>query len=378
MKFMKNEHYWRQYNILPTKTPKKIIVGMSGGVDSSVAALILQAMGHEVCGLFMKNWDDDQYCQSSKDFQDVVAVCETLEIPYYTLNLSEDYAQKVFQNFIEDYKQGLTPNPDILCNREIKFDVFFSYAKQLEADFLATGHYCKTNSHGILSQAQDPAKDQSYFLAQTKGEVLKEVLFPLGDLYKNQVRQIALDHGLVNARKKDSTGICFIGERPFRQFLSTYLPSQKGFIKDYDSQQIVGEHEGSAYYTIGQRKGLGIGGPGEPWFVVDKDVKENILWVVRGDNHPALYHQRFRGDVFHWINHDQFFHEKEDYQSKGLICEVKIRYRGSSLPCLVTKDQDGTCLVTLENSARAVTLGQYAVFYLNENCLGSCRIISRF
>jgi tRNA-uridine 2-sulfurtransferase len=304
-----------------------VVVGMSGGVDSSVSAYLLKEQGYRVVGLFMKNWeelDENGVCQSSKEYADVVKVCEQLDIPYYSVDFVQEYRERVFQSFLDDYAKGLTPNPDILCNREIKFDVFFKYARDLGADFLATGHYCQNKIiHGQhrLVKGLDTGKDQSYFLHAISEKVLPHVLFPIGHLQKAEVRDLAAQAGLATKEKKDSTGICFIGERNFRPFLSQYLAPKKGSFVDLDRGR-VGEHEGAQFYTIGQRKGLGFGGQGEPWFVVDKKMENNEVIVVRGERHPRLFADELWAGDLNWINIDG---ESRAKTSPKLF--AKTRYR---------------------------------------------------
>ena len=283
-----------------------VVVGMSGGVDSSVAALLLKKQGYRVIGLFMKNWeekDENGVCTSAREYEDVVKVCEHLDIPYYSVNFVQEYWENVFSHFIEELKLGHTPNPDILCNREIKFQVFLAKAKSLGADFLATGHYCQIqqSSEGpLLLKGFDPGKDQSYFLYTLKQDILKEVLFPVGHLPKDEVRKIAAENGLSTAGKKDSTGICFIGERNFKNFVSQYIPYHQGSFLTLDGKE-VGTHEGMAYYTIGQRKGIGIGGAGEAWFVVGKNAETNAVYVAQGTDHAALYSDTLTATDITWI-----------------------------------------------------------------------------
>ena len=270
---------------------KLIAVGMSGGVDSSVAAYLLKEQGHDVIGLFMKNWeeaDPNGVCLSSREYDDVAAVSERIGIPYYSVNFVEEYRKNVFDQFLADCKAGLTPNPDVLCNREIKFKVFLQKALELGAHSLATGHYCRLADGPRLLKGSDPGKDQSYFLYAVDPAALSKALFPVGHLLKSEVRTIARRAGLPTAEKKDSTGICFIGERNFKRFLSQYLGYQQGPVLTIDGKQ-VGTHDGLAYHTIGQRKGLGLGGEGEAWYVVKKDLSRNAIIVVRGPNHPALF-----------------------------------------------------------------------------------------
>ncbi len=273
---------------------KTVVIGMSGGVDSSVCAALLKEQGYKVIGLFMKNWeelDEHGVCQSSKEYADVISVCERLDIPYYSVDFIAEYRDQVFAHFVEEYKLGYTPNPDVLCNREIKFKVFFDKAMEMGADYLATGHYCQNGvvdgKHALIKGA-DPLKDQSYFLYTIKSEILEKVLFPVGNIPKTEVRKIAAKYDLATKEKKDSTGICFIGERNFKNFLSNYVTFTPGNFETLEGQ-IVGEHTGAVYYTLGQRKGLGLGGQGEPWFVVGKDMSRNVVIVERGEFHPHLY-----------------------------------------------------------------------------------------
>jgi tRNA-specific 2-thiouridylase len=278
-----------------SRKKERVVVGMSGGVDSSVAALLLKEQGYEVIGLFMKNWDDTDetgHCTAAEDFEDVRRVASHLGIPYYSVNFEKEYAERVFSYFLEEYRRGRTPNPDILCNREIKFGEFLNKALQLGADRIATGHYARLAEEGgeyRLLRGADPDKDQSYFLYALNQEQLSKAIFPIGHLRKREVREIAEKAGLPTAKKKDSTGICFIGERNFKEFLSQYLPAQPGEMRTL-SGEYKGRHDGLMYYTLGQRRGLGIGGSGtgEPWFVVGKDLEKNILYVEQGRDHPAL------------------------------------------------------------------------------------------
>ncbi len=343
-----------------------VLVGMSGGVDSSVTAVWLKHSGFNVIGMFMKNWeekDENGVCQSAKEYADVIKVCEAHDIPYYSVDFVEEYRENVFSHFLEEYKLGHTPNPDILCNREIKFKVFYQKAMQLGADFLATGHYCQNkfeNGQNRLVKGVDSGKDQTYFLYAINGEVLSNVIFPLGHLQKSEVRQIAALFNLATKNKKDSTGICFIGERNFRNFLSQYIESSKGEFQTLDGNS-VGEHIGAVFYTTGQRKGLGLGGPGGPWFVVDKDLEKNIVFVERGTDHPAL----FRDELFcvenTWISQDVEF---------PLKCCAKIRYRQSDTECLVEVVSEDKLRVRFTRPQRAITLRQSIVFYRGDECLG--------
>jgi tRNA-specific 2-thiouridylase len=342
---------------------KTVVVGMSGGVDSSVAALLLKAQGHRVIGLFMKNWeelDERGVCKSSVDYADVVAVCNTINIPYYTVNFVQEYQERVFRHFLEELKAGHTPNPDILCNKEIKFNVFFHKARQLGADFLATGHYCRRDEEGRLLKGVDPGKDQSYFLYTLHTPLLNQVLFPLGELCKGEVREIARAHHLPTAAKKDSTGICFIGKRDFKEFTSQYLGYHPGVMQTLQGK-VVGEHDGVAFYTLGQRKGLGIGGAGDAWFVVGKDPKRNILFVEQGDDHPALYRETLSATDLSWVGATP---------PTPLSCMAKIRYRQADEPCTLLSIEEGRASVHFSNLQRAATSGQSIVFYQGDVCLG--------
>ena len=346
---------------------KTVVVGMSGGVDSSVAAAVLKEAGARVVGLFMQNWDSaDGSCSARDDFEDVGRVCRALGIDYYAVNFVAEYSRRVFSSFIADYRRGLTPNPDVLCNREIKFDVFLEKALKLGADYLATGHYCRIgkDSGGYrLLKGRDPEKDQSYFLHAIKAGVLEKVVFPLGHLRKEEVRRRARLLGLATAGKKDSTGICFIGERNFKRFLSGYIGRHPGDFKTL-SGEVVGRHDGCAYYTPGQRKGLGLGGPGEPWFVLGKDTATNTVFVGRGRNHPALY----RGDL----------RLRDPVWSAGRLriprrCKAKIRYRGPDEDCSLVADGGGLRVV-FDRPQWAPTPGQSVVFYGGDVCLGGAII----
>lgn len=347
---------------------KRVVVGLSGGVDSSVAALLLKEQGYDVIGLFMRNWeeeDENGRCTAEDDYADVRSVCTTLGIPYYTVNFAKEYMERVFARFLEDYAEGRTPNPDVLCNREIKFGPFLERAAQLGADLVATGHYCGVkheNGLNYLMKAKDASKDQTYFLCEVSGKQLENVIFPLSRLLKSEVREIALKNRLSIAGKKDSTGICFIGERKFRQFLSGYLPASPGNIIDIRGNK-VGRHEGLMYYTLGQRRGLGLGGTSdsqERWFVVEKDLKRNVLVVSHGDEAPLMSKALSTGKV-NWIPLPP---EKKTFQ-----CTAKFRYRQPEQRVTVTVE-DGRAYVEFEKKQRAVTEGQYAVFYRGEYCLG--------
>ncbi len=348
---------------------KTVVVGMSGGVDSSVAALILKEQGYNVIGLFMNNWeekDDNGCCTAEEDFADVRRVCAKIGIPYYSVNFAKEYMDRVFSYFLEEYKAGRTPNPDVLCNREIKFKDFKEKALELGADYIATGHYCDIlHQDGVhyLLKAKDQNKDQTYFLNQLSQEQLDKVLFPLGKLDKSEVRAIAERYGLATATKKDSTGICFIGERNFRNFLQNYIPNQKGKIMTYDGK-VLGEHLGLMYYTVGQRKGLGIGGQkgdeGSRWFVIEKDLKNNILFVAHGGE-ERLYSS---GLIMKECNFIPFAPKEKEF-----TCMGKFRYRQSEQECTVCIKND-YIEVKFKEKQRAITEGQFAVFYQNERCIG--------
>lgn len=342
-----------------------VCIGMSGGVDSSVAAYLLKEQGYNVFGLFMKNWDEtlpDGSCTAEKDFEDVLKVADMLQIPCYSVNFTKEYEERVFKYFLSELQKGRTPNPDILCNREIKFDAFFEKALSLGAGYVATGHYAQTKN-GRLLKARDENKDQTYFLHAVRGSVFKKVLFPLGGYTKPEVRALAKKANLPTSQKKDSTGICFIGKRNFREFVHNYLPYQKGIMALPDGTP-VGEHVGIAFYTIGQRKGLGIGGPGEPYFVVGKEIERNILYVAQGENHPALYAPSLIAMEPTWI---------EEKPSFPLRCTAKIRYRQAEQPCTVTTE-NGSLRVTFDTPQRAITPSQSVVFYSETGCLGGAVI----
>ena len=350
---------------------KTVVVGMSGGVDSSVAALLLKEQGYNVIGLFMLNWeekDENGCCTAEEDYADVRRVCSVLDIPYYTVNFAKEYMDRVFSYFLAEYKAGRTPNPDVLCNREIKFGPFLEEAKKLGADYIATGHYCKiSHEKGVhrLLKAKDQNKDQTYFLNQLSQSQLADVLFPLQDMEKPEIRKIALEKGLATAKKKDSTGICFIGERNFRKFLSSYMPATKGKILDLSGKQ-VGEHIGLMYYTLGQRRGLDLGGikgeeEGGRWFVVRKDLQNNILYVSHGDETP-LYSKSCEVTQFNWI---PFKPDKTEFS-----CTAKFRYRQPDQPVRVCVLPDGKVHIDFAEKQRAVTEGQYAVLYDGIECLG--------
>ncbi len=348
----------------------KVIVGMSGGVDSSVSAYLLKQQGHEVIGLFMKNWEEDGICPAAIDFEDVADVCRTLDIPYYTVNFAKEYREEVFSDFLSESLAGRTPNPDILCNREIKFKAFYAKAKELGADFLATGHYAqvdKTKGKARLLRGLDPNKDQSYFLCQVRSEVLEEVLFPIGHLPKAEVRKIALEANLSTAKKKDSTGICFIGKRDFREFLSQHLKAEPGnFITP--EGKVLGKHQGLPYYTVGQRKGLAIGGPGDAWFVAKKDLAANSIVLVQGEEHPLLYSSSLVTLPPSFVTGTPPVYP---YRSTA-----KVRYRQPDFACTVDILSDGGLKVLFDEPQRAVTPGQSVVFYQGNECLGGAIIES--
>lgn len=351
-------------------SPSTVIVGMSGGVDSSVAALLLRDQGYRVEGLFMKNWDEDDgtdYCTAKEDLADAQAVAASLGIKLHSANFAAEYWDGVFEHFLAEYQSGRTPNPDILCNREIKFRAFLDYATELGADFIATGHYVRRDDSGertALLKGLDPDKDQSYFLHQVGHRELSRSLFPVGDLAKPEVRKIAEQAGLTTARKKDSTGICFIGERRFKDFLQQYLPAQPGVIEDINGQAL-GEHQGLMYHTIGQRQGLGIGGLADrnaaPWYVVEKHVERNVLIVAQGNDHPRLYKHSLHASTLFWIS--------EQAPAFPLQCTAKVRYRQPDQSCVVTKTASGF-LVEFDVPQRAITPGQSVVFYHNDTCMG--------
>ncbi len=344
----------------------KIVVGISGGVDSAVAALLLKRAGHEVTGLFMKNWEEDDvagHCGAEEDLKMARAVCDVLGIPLRTVNFSSEYWDRVFSYFLSEYQTGRTPNPDVLCNKEIKFRAFLDHALVLGADRIATGHYARTderNGRRRLLKASDANKDQTYFLYLLDQEALTHTLFPIGDLAKTEVRTLARAAGLPNHDRHDSTGICFIGERDFKSFLAHYIPSRPGEMRTLAGER-KGQHDGTMYYTIGQRHGLGIGGEGEAWYVVGKDVANNILYVEQGEHHPALYNTSLIANQLHWIGG----------QPPAWPCatHAKIRYRQPDQPCIAKSRGDGLD-VSFDVPQRAVTPGQSVVFYDGEECLG--------
>jgi tRNA-specific 2-thiouridylase len=355
-------------------TGRKIILGLSGGVDSAVAAFLLNEAGADVEALHMTNWeDDDGYCSAAEDLQDARRVCERLGIPLHHVNFAKQYREQVFEYFLDEYRNGRTPNPDVLCNREIKFGVFRDYAKRLGGELLATGHYARVasvNGTAALLKAKDGNKDQSYFLHAVSAEALAETVFPLGDLDKAEVRRIARQQGLAVHDKKDSTGICFIGERPFREFLGNFLPAQPGPILTPDGAE-VGRHHGLMYYTLGQRQGLGIGGRRDagdaPWYVVDKDAARNALIVDQGDT-PLLLCDALVAAAPSWIG-------REPAQlDAGRRCSAKIRYRQRDQGCTVRRALDDRLMVTFDEPQRAAAPGQFIVFYQDDRCLGGAVI----
>ncbi|WP_018924138.1 tRNA 2-thiouridine(34) synthase MnmA [Salsuginibacillus kocurii] len=347
----------------------RVVVGMSGGVDSSVAALMLKEQGYEVIGIFMKNWDDtDEFgvCTATQDYEDVIRVCNEIDIPYYAVNFEKQYWDQVFTYFLEEYKAGRTPNPDIVCNKEIKFRAFLDHALSLGADYLATGHYAQVlrpaEEEVQMARGVDHNKDQTYFLSQLTNGQLKHVMFPLGHMTKAEVREKAKEHGLATAEKKDSTGICFIGERNFKEFLKTYIPAQPGEMQT-PAGEVKGTHEGLMYYTLGQRQGLGIGGSGEPWFVLDKDLERNILIVGQGYHHPGLYSVGLYAANMNWVNEDLASEEPKR-------CTAKFRYRQPDQEVIVHPDENGERYIEFIEPQRAVTPGQAVVLYDGEICLG--------
>jgi tRNA-specific 2-thiouridylase len=345
----------------------QVVVGLSGGVDSAVAALLLKRAGHEVTGLFMKNWeedDSDAHCAAEEDLKEARAVCDQLDIPLRTVNFSAEYWDRVFRYFLDEHKAGRTPNPDVLCNKEIKFKAFLDHALTLGADRIATGHYARvreTNGRYQLLKGSDPDKDQTYFLYTLGQAELSRTLFPIGHLVKTEVRAIARDAQLPNHARKDSTGICFVGERDFRTFLKRYLPAQPGDLRTLAGEH-KGQHQGALYYTIGQRQGLGIGGAGEAWYVVDKDIGKNILYVEQGEHHPALYNPALLASQFHWVAGAP--------PSLPQACTARVRYRQSDQACTIGPIASGTAQITFASPQRAVTPGQSVVFYDGEVCLG--------
>ena len=354
----------------------RVMMALSGGVDSAVSLLLLKRQGYDVEALFMKNWDEDDadgYCAAADDLADAERVCARLEVPLHTVNFSHEYWENVFTRFLDEYARGRTPNPDVLCNREVKFQVFVEHAMELGADCIATGHYARitgSSDEYRLLAGIDGDKDQSYFLCMLTQAQLGRALFPIGDLRKSAVRRMAREAGLETHDKKDSTGICFIGERPFREFLARYLTPRPGAIENLHGVR-VGSHEGLIYYTIGQRQGLGIGGraggSGEPWYVVDKDLSRDTLIVAQGREHPALYARALMASELHWI--------RGRAPALPLRCEAKIRYRQPRQACDVLAQDDG-CVVRFDAPQWAAAPGQSVVFYAGDECLGGADIDS--
>ncbi len=374
---MKSQTYEKHFPKLSAEqlaenATKKVICGMSGGVDSSVSAFILQQQGYQVEGLFMKNWeedDDTDYCTAAADLADAQAVCDKLGIKLHKINFAAEYWDNVFEHFLNEYKAGRTPNPDILCNKEIKFKAFLEYAAEdLGANYIATGHYVRrrgADNNAQLLRGLDSNKDQSYFLYTLSSKQVGQSLFPVGDIEKPIVRAIAEDLDLITAKKKDSTGICFIGERKFKDFLARYLPAQPGNIRTVEGD-IIGRHDGLMYHTLGQRKGLGIGGVKgageEAWYVVEKDLVNNELIVAQGHDHSALLSTGLIAQQLHWVDRQPI--------REPLRCTVKTRYRQTDVPCMIEPIDDESIKVIFDEPQIAVTPGQSAVFYLDEVCLG--------
>jgi tRNA-specific 2-thiouridylase len=362
-----------------TKSRGRVVVGLSGGVDSAVSAYLLKQQGYEVIGLFMKNWeddDDDQYCSTRQDWIDAVSVADVLGIDIEAVNFANEYKDRVFADFLREYSAGRTPNPDVLCNAEIKFKAFLDHAMRMGAEKIATGHYARVRPASGDSQkvellrGLDPNKDQSYFLHRLSQAQLARTLFPVGELHKTEVRRIATDIGLPNAKKKDSTGICFIGERPFREFLNRYLPTQAGPIRS-DDGQVIGQHMGLSFYTLGQRSGLGIGGikgrdvqQGEhnPWFVARKDMANNTLWVVQGHDHPWLLSTQCHAQDLSWVAGSP--------PVQGQTYGAKTRYRQADAACMLSIDADHDLTLRFNQAQWAITPGQSAVLYEGDVCLG--------
>ena len=374
---MKSQTYEKHFPKLSAEqlaenATKKVICGMSGGVDSSVSAFILQQQGYQVEGLFMKNWeedDDTDYCTAAADLADAQAVCDKLGIKLHKINFAAEYWDNVFEHFLSEYKAGRTPNPDILCNKEIKFKAFLEYAAEdLGANYIATGHYVRrrgADDNAQLLRGLDANKDQSYFLYTLSSKQVGQSLFPVGGIEKPIVRAIAEDLGLITAKKKDSTGICFIGERKFKDFLARYLPAQPGNIRTVEGD-IIGRHDGLMYHTLGQRKGLGIGGvkgaSEEAWYVVEKDLVNNELIVAQGHDHSALLSTGLIAQQLHWVDRQPI--------REPLRCTVKTRYRQTDVPCTIEPIDDESIKVIFDEPQIAVTPGQSAVFYLDEVCFG--------
>ncbi len=359
---------------------KNIIVGMSGGVDSSVTALKLLEQGHNVTGLFMKNWEEDdgtEYCTAMEDLADAQQVSDRLGIELKTVNFSAEYWDEVFEVFLSEFKAGRTPNPDILCNKHVKFKAFLNYAiEDLGAEYIATGHYARVREHKgefQLLKGLDPNKEQSYFLYTLGQKALSKTLFPIGDLHKPELRAMAKKAGFDNHKKKDSTGICFIGERKFTEFLQRYLPTQPGEMRTPEGQYIA-KHQGLMYYTLGQRQGLGIGGvknaPDEPWYVLEKDLDNNILIVGQGHDHPLMLHNTLEASQLDWCNNKPL--------TETIYCKAKTRYRQSDQTCKLEPLGNNRCKASFDNPQRAITPGQSVVFYDNDVCLGGGIIESKY
>lgn len=359
---------------------KNIIVGMSGGVDSSVTALKLLEQGHRVTGLFMKNWEEDdgtEYCTAMEDLSDAQQVCDKLGIELKTVNFSAEYWDQVFEVFLSEFKAGRTPNPDILCNKHVKFEAFLNYAiDDLGAEYIATGHYARVtelNGESVLLKGLDPNKEQSYFLYTLGQKALSRTLFPIGAMHKPELRALAKKAGFNNYKKKDSTGICFIGERKFKEFLQRYLPSQPGEMRSTDGH-MIGKHQGLMYYTLGQRQGLGIGGvknaPDVPWYVLEKDLDHNILIVGQGHDHPLIMHNTLEAGQLDWCN--------ETPLTETIFCKAKTRYRQDDQLCRLEPMENQRCKASFEMPQRAITPGQSVVFYEGERCLGGGIIESKY
>ncbi len=362
-----------------TSGKEKIMVGMSGGVDSSVSAYLLKHQGYEVEGLFMKNWEEDdtqEYCSAAVDLADAQQVCDKLDIRLHTANFSSEYWDNVFEYFLKEYRAGRTPNPDVMCNKEIKFKAFLEHAQRLGASRIATGHYARRDTidgEAILKRGIDANKDQTYFLYLLNQHQISHALFPVGELEKSEVRAIAEQQGFDVFNKKDSTGICFIGERKFKDFLQRFIPAQPGGIQSVDGENL-GEHSGLMYYTIGQRQGLGIGGTESgseaPWYVIEKDLARNILMVVQGHDHPKLFYSQCAITDLHWINRVQ--------NDLTLSCTAKTRYRQADQACYITTHEGSRATIIFDRPQRAITPGQALVLYNKDICLGGGTIESAF
>jgi tRNA-uridine 2-sulfurtransferase len=353
----------------------RVIVGMSGGVDSSVTAYLLKQQGYDVVGIFMKNWDDTDengVCTADIDYEDVRNVCDQIGIPYFAVNFEKQYWDKVFTYFLEEYKAGRTPNPDVMCNKEIKFKAFLDHALTIGADYVATGHYARVvykDGEYKMLRGVDENKDQTYFLNQLNQQQLAKTMFPLGEIPKPEVRKIAAEANLATAKKKDSTGICFIGERNFKEFLSSYLPAQKGEMQTFDGK-VMGMHDGLMYYTIGQRHGLGIGGSGEPWFVAGKDLKRNVLYVVQGFHNEKLYSEKLTATHVSWVS--------DNAPKEPFTCTAKFRYRQADTEVTVHPIDEDNVEVVFAEKVRAIAPGQAVVFYDGDVCLGGATIDKAF